>query len=93
MKKYYLRYESDGTTYNDNKLPGYILDKVTYELDDIIEHFSISYNDVFVEGNTVTVDGCYEMYHGDFPVDEEELCDDDTECEEYKFSFTLEDDE
>ena len=91
--KYYLRYESDGTTYNDDNLDGDILDKVPDELDGIIEHFSISYNDIFVEGKKVTVDGCYEMYNGDFPVDEEELGDDDAEVENYKFTFTLEDED
>ena len=89
MKTYYLRYESDGTTYNDSNLSYDILEKVTDELDMILQDFSISYNYISVNDNKVSVDGCYEVYEGDFPVDEELLGLDDTESHDYQFCFSL----
>ena len=87
MKTYYLRYESDGNTFNDDNLNDNILEKVTDRLDEILVDFSISYNNISVNDNKVTVDGCYEVYEGDFPVDEEKLG--LGEAVDYLFHFSL----
>ena len=70
---FYVRYESDGTTYNDDNLCDDILGEVTSYLDDILPHPSVSYNDVTVTKETITIDGGYEEVDTFVPLNEELL--------------------
>jgi hypothetical protein len=70
---FYVRYESDGTTYNDDNLDDDILSYVTSYLDDILPSTSVSYNDVTVTKETITIDGVYEEVDTFVPLNEELL--------------------
>ena len=82
---YYVRYESDGTTYNDDNLDDELLDLVTRELDSILPATSVSYNNITVTEEGVTVDGGYEEVSTFVPLDESELGGVTTD---YKFTIT-----
>ena len=83
---YYLRYESDGTTYNDDGLNDDVLEMVTRELDAILPSTSVSYNKITVTDEVVTVDGGYEEVSTFVPLDESELGGVTTD---YNFTITL----
>ena len=70
---YYLRYESDGNTYNDDELDYDILEMVTRKLDEILPSTSVSYNNITVTDEVITIDGGYEEVSTFVPLDEGEL--------------------
>jgi len=82
---YYVRYESDGTTYNDDDLNDDVLDLITKELDSILPSTSVSYNNITVTDEVISVDGGYEEVSTFVPLDEEELGGVTTD---YKFTIT-----
>ena len=70
---YYVRYESDGTVYNDDYLNDDVLDEVTYKLDEILPADAVSYNDVTFTDEVITIDGLYEDVGSLSSLDEELL--------------------
>ena len=70
---YYLRYESDGNTYNDDSLDDEVLEMVTDKLDEILPSTAVSYNNITVTDEVITIDGGYEEVSTFVPLNEEEL--------------------
>jgi len=70
---YYLRYESDGTTYNDDGLSSELLELVTERLDEFLPSPSVSYNRISLTDEVITITGGYELVNSFVPLDEEEL--------------------
>ncbi len=70
---YYVRYESDGNTYNDDGLDDDVLDMVTRELDEVLPSTAVSYNNITVTDEVITIDGGYEEVSTFVPLDEGEL--------------------